>query len=106
ADVEDVCDRIAILYKGKVRACGRVRELLQEEHRVTIDTPSLPPETMQQVLSLIREKIGMEPDVDHPTMDLERFFLQVVREAHGNVPSDNGPSEKGRLAGYLSGSDD
>lgn len=106
ADVEDVCDRVAILHKGKVRAQGRVRELLREEHRVRIDTPSLPPETMMQVLSLIREKIGMEPDVDHPAMDLERFFLEVVREAHEGTTSGNGSTGEGQLASYLSGSDD
>ena len=106
ADVEDVCDRISILYKGKVRAQGRVRELLREEHRVRIDTPSLPPETMTQVLSLIREKIGIEPDVDHPAMDLERFFLQVVREAHGGAAAENGSAGRGQLANYLSGTND
>lgn len=106
ADVEDVCDRISILYKGKVRAQGRVRELLREEHRVRIDTPSLPPETMTQVLSLIREKIGIEPDVDHPAMDLERFFLQVVREAHGGAAAENGSAGRGKLANYLSGTND
>ena len=106
ADVEDVCDRISILYKGKVRAQGRVRELLREEHRVRIDTPSLPPETMTQVLSLIREKIGIEPDVDHPAMDLERFFLEVVREAHGGAAAENGSAGRGQLANYLSGTND
>ena len=106
ADVEDVCDRISILYKGKVRAQGRVRELLREQHRVRIDTPSLPPETMTQVLSLIREKIGIEPDVDHPAMDLERFFLQVVREAHGGAAAENGSAGRGKLANYLSGTND
>jgi len=102
ADVEDVCDRIAILYGGRIRAEGSVNELLQEQGKLRIETPPLPPETMKEVFRLIREKIGKEPDVDHPTMDLEQFFLKVVDEAHRTVSEQPGVARTKGVADYLS----
>lgn len=82
ADVEDACDRIAILYNGKIRALGRVNQLLEEQDSLRLTMPSLPPEIMKNVLELIREKTGSKPEVDHHAMDLEQFFVKVVEEAH------------------------
>lgn len=82
ADVEDICDRIAILYNGRIRAQGRVNQLLEKQDSMQLTMPCLPPETMKKILELIREKIGREPEIDHPTMELEQFFLEVVKEAH------------------------
>jgi ABC-2 type transport system ATP-binding protein len=81
ADVEDVCDRIAILHNGRIRARGRVRELLERRGQLQLTLPSLPPEATSALLRLIREQFGREPEVRHPLMDLERFFLDVIEQA-------------------------
>ena len=78
ADVEDVCDRIAILDTGKLRAHGRTRELLQQPDTVNLSIPALPPDRMQALLKLLREQLGETPGVSHPAMNLEQFFLDVV----------------------------
>ncbi|MFA7485531.1 MAG: ABC transporter ATP-binding protein, partial [Phycisphaerae bacterium] len=36
ADVEDVCDRITVLYGGKIQAEGKVKELLQQADKTQI----------------------------------------------------------------------
>jgi ABC-2 type transport system ATP-binding protein len=36
ADVEDLCDRIAILHQGTLRECGRVEDLLRADDRVMV----------------------------------------------------------------------
>ena len=82
ADVEDVCDRIAILDHGRVRARGRVRELLERREQIQWTLPSLPPDRTAALLRLIREQIGSEPELHHPAMNLERFFLDVIEQAH------------------------
>jgi ABC-type multidrug transport system ATPase subunit len=41
ADVEDVCDRMVMLYGGKIRAQGTVDELLSDTQRTVIETPRL-----------------------------------------------------------------
>src|SRR4026209_659224 len=53
SDVEDVCDRVVILYGGKVQALGTLRELLAKPDRVRLTMTPLPRETMQRVLELI-----------------------------------------------------
>ncbi len=40
-----------------------------------------PEDKLKAVLQQLREALGEEPDVDHPRLDLERFFLEVVEKA-------------------------
>jgi ABC-2 type transport system ATP-binding protein len=101
ADVEDVCDRVAILYNGAIRARGRLNELLEKRDTVRLSMPSLPADEMKTLLRLLKERIGREPDVDHPSMNLEQFFIAVVEEAHRTSTQSSGASPTERVAGYL-----
>ena len=56
ADVEDVCDRMVILYGGKVRAEGTSEELLQDSGRSVIETDRLDPEAAAAVQSVLAER--------------------------------------------------
>src|SRR5512136_299031 len=60
ADVEDVCDRVAILYGGRIQAMGTLKELLTQPDAVRITVPPLPRETMQRVLAIIRQDVAEE----------------------------------------------
>jgi len=101
ADVEDVCDRVAILYNGSIRAQGSVNQLLEKRESVRLTMPSLPPDTMKKVLAIVKEKIGKEPDIDHPSMNLEQFFLEVVEKAHRSTSEQSGAAPTEAMAGYL-----
>jgi len=102
ADVEDVCDRIAILYNGRLRAWGRVNELLEKQDSVRLTLPLLPPGQMKDVLAVVREKIGKEPAVDHPSMNLEQFFMEVVEKADKTATYRSGAAKSEGIARYLS----
>ena len=102
ADVEDVCDRIAILYNGRIRARGRVKDLLEKQDRVRVTFPALPPDAMERLLKVLRKKLQAEPDVDHPSMDLEQFFLEVVEQAHRATAGSSGVGRSAGIARYLS----
>ena len=102
ADVEDVCDRVAILYSGKLRAWGRVNELLEKQDSVRLTLPLMAPDQMKQLLALIREKVGKEPEVDHPSMNLEQFFLEVVEKADKAATYRSGAARSEGVASYLS----
>ncbi|MDP6503746.1 MAG: ABC transporter ATP-binding protein, partial [Planctomycetota bacterium] len=81
-DVEDVCDQIAILYGGKVRKSGTVPDLLTRRSVTQISAERLNDGTTEKVLNLIKDEEGEKPiTVDHPTMKLESFFLEVVQQA-------------------------
>jgi ABC-2 type transport system ATP-binding protein len=102
ADVEDVCDRIAILYGGRIQAMGPIRELLEESGRYQMTLPELPPKALREVLQALRDALGEEPQLAHPRRDLEQFFLEVVEKARSEAADTSGvrqPSEN--LARYL-----
>lgn len=102
SDVEDVCDRIAILYGGQVQAAGPIKQLLQYEDRHQINLPELPPEQLKEVLAAVRDKLGAEPDVEQPSRNLEQFFLEVVSRARDHITVQSGAGPEADMAGYLS----
>jgi ABC-2 type transport system ATP-binding protein len=82
ADVEDVCDRVAILYGGTIHAEGRTEELLRAQHLTQI-TADLDEETVAEIRQLIQRRVGGDAmiEIGPPAERLERFFLRVVEEA-------------------------
>lgn len=105
ADVEDVCDRVAILYNGESQALGTVDALLEETSRCRL---TLPPDAssdhVAKILALAETLTGQPPDVDHPRRDLEQFFLHVVEKARNRVAESSGVGRDGGAAPYLAGS--
>ncbi len=101
ADVEDVCDRVAILYNGKIRAHGHVRELLEQTDRMRMDLPPLPPDKTRELLTSLRNLLGTEPEISHPAMNLEQFFLDVVEKAYATTETASGVGRQGKLAPFL-----
>lgn len=83
ADVEDVCDRIAILYNGRIQAAGSMHELLEERERCRLTMQDVSPDALKKILTSVRDILGQEPEVDHPRRNLEKFFLEVVERARG-----------------------
>ena len=103
SDVEDVCDRVVILYGGKVQALGTLRELLAKPDSVRITMPPLPRETMQRVLELIRHDVSEDKvRIDTPTQNLESYFLDVVQRARESAET-SGATSGNRVAAYLRG---
>jgi len=79
-DVENVCDRIAMLVQGRLRTMGSVNELLSVSDSVELTIRNLPPETLQAICEQI-EKNGAEMIDTHPPMrSLESLFLEVIGE--------------------------
>jgi ABC-2 type transport system ATP-binding protein len=80
ADVQDVCDRIAILYGGELKVLGRVDELLKSQNQTQVLSSQLSPEAVAEVEAVLK-KHGASFQVDHPTASLEELFLRTVQES-------------------------
>jgi len=104
ADVEDVCDRVVILYGGKTQAMGTLKELLTKPDTVRITTPVLPRETLERVLQVIRQDVSADKvRIDNPTQNLESYFLDVVEQAKQAAAETSGAISGARVAAYLRG---
>jgi ABC-2 type transport system ATP-binding protein len=50
SDVESICDRVAIIVKGRIRHQGKMEDFLPDDRRTTdVLISSLPPETADQL---------------------------------------------------------
>jgi len=105
ADVEDVCDRVAILYGGRLRRLGSVDELLSLRAKTQITTDRLNAATIEQVVSRIHELEGpgMEVSVQTPRDRLENFFLHVVEEARAARLETSGVTVGAKPSDFFSG---
>ena len=107
ADVEDVCDRMVVLYGGKIRAAGTADQLLCDTKRTTINTPRLRPETIVKIDDLIRKEEGIAIEsVDSPRQKLEELFIQIVEKAQAEQAYSSGANHGGRTASFLLNDDD
>jgi ABC-2 type transport system ATP-binding protein len=101
-DVEDVCDRVCILYGGKQRAVGTLDELLAVEDQTEIVTPKLTPEQLTAINDILR-KTGQETiEVRTPRGRLESLFLNIVTEAQEQRLATGGARAGGQMAEFLS----
>jgi ABC-2 type transport system ATP-binding protein len=80
ADVQDVCDRITILFKGKMQTLGQVKDLLQVKDVTQIETGTLTPQQIEETREFLRRMGVSQPQVTHPTTTLEDLFVRIVRE--------------------------
>lgn len=103
SDVEDVCDRVTILYGGQQRAAGDIDTLLQEHDITQITTPSLREETVREIRALVSrlEKKDIL-EVSHPRVRLEDFFLRIVEEAQASNVKTHGARRGGDIPEFLS----
>jgi ABC-2 type transport system ATP-binding protein len=83
ADVEDVCDRIAIVHQGVLRECGPVGELLRDDRRVTVELDRPTPERLEAIKAAAGESLlGVAP----PRERLEAHFRRIVAGPSGQPP--------------------
>jgi len=96
ADVEDVCDRVVIMYGGRVQAAGRIGELLARQEVTQIRADRLDSVTINRVKSLIEHDAGKRVlAVEHPTDRLEEYFIRIVEHAQRERLETSG-AESGR----------
>ncbi|MHC4742556.1 MAG: ABC transporter ATP-binding protein [Planctomycetota bacterium] len=100
ADVEDVCDRIAILYGGKVQAKGRVAELLQQAHKRQITTDAISDEAVDKITQIVHAE-NAECEISSPMEKLETFFINTVAAAQRAAKQTDGAVSTTKIGDFL-----
>jgi ABC-2 type transport system ATP-binding protein len=82
-DVQDVCDRIAILYEGELQELGEVDQLCRVTDRVDVQASGLAisDELRRDLETVFQRHGGKLETVGHPTTTLEDLFLHIVKES-------------------------
>ena len=107
ADVEDVCDRVTILYGGQQRKAGNVSQLLTRENLTQITTEKLSESTVDRVRDLIGRLEGKALlNVTAPSDKLEDVFLRIVKEAQARNIETSGARATGELPSFLGAGED
>jgi ABC-2 type transport system ATP-binding protein len=92
ADVEDVCDRIAVLHQGELKELGRVEDLLRVTDVTQIRARGIAPAAYDEIRAVLKRHGGEEIDIGNPTTTLEDLFLEVVRDTQAR------PGRRARVA--------
>ena len=103
ADVEDVCDRITVLYGGKKRAEGSIDELLSSPQSTILETDCLDEEAISSIKKVLKESGGLSlRKAESPRQSLEEFFLDLVEEARQEGAETSGAVTGSGVADFLS----
>jgi len=100
ADVEDVCDRIAILYGGRIQAEGQVKDLLLQTDKKQITTGAISSAVVERIKQLIQDEQA-QCEVTSPMDKLETFFIKTVATAQEQVQPTSGAVSTTKLGDFL-----
>ena len=106
ADVEDVCDRMVILYGGKIHAEGATNDLLADGDRTVINTVSLDDATVHDVEMALQKRGVAIDSVQRPRQRLEDLFMGIVEKAQAEAEETSGALQGGSTAAFLSGEEE
>ncbi len=82
-DVQQICDRIAILNEGELQELGEVSQLLLDANRVEARATGLPlsEELRRDLEEVMKRHGGQMESFGHPTTTMEDLFLRIVEES-------------------------
>lgn len=103
-DVEDVVDRMVILYGGKIRGEGTCDDLLSSKERTMIESDELDEQTIAEIDEVIRRRSSGSKSilsVSSPRQRLEELFLGIVEKAQTERTSTSGATQGGETASFL-----
>ena len=80
AQIEGLCDRVAILHRGKLVREGRVDDLVEEKDAESLVVQGLSADGRAAVEAEIRAQGGHLTRVEKPRLSLDAYFLKEVHE--------------------------
>jgi ABC-2 type transport system ATP-binding protein len=96
SDVEDVCDRICILYRGKIEVQGTIDELLNVQDVFKVEARNVPPQLQGRMVELLREAGARDIVPGVQRSRLEDLFKRMVLEKRAAEQGAGGGGGDGR----------
>ena len=92
-DVQDVCDRIAILYGGELKVLGNVKDLLETKGETQLITSKLDAAAVSEVEAVLKKHGATLHSSASPMANLEELFLRTVEESKARPGRRYAPGE-------------
>ncbi|MGJ8651642.1 MAG: ABC transporter ATP-binding protein [Opitutaceae bacterium] len=90
AQIEGLCDRVAILHRGKLVREGRVVDLVEDNNAESMVIEGLSPEARSAVEKAIADNGGKLLRVEKPRLSLDTLFLdEVQRRENDRIKGEN-----------------
>jgi ABC-2 type transport system ATP-binding protein len=82
-DVQDICDRVAILYEGELQELNSVKALLEDVQRLEMraNGVQLNDALRRDLEEVIERHGGRLETIGHPTTSLEELFVRIVEQS-------------------------
>jgi ABC-2 type transport system ATP-binding protein len=80
-DIQDVCDRIGILYHGELKELGRVDDLLKVVDQTEFRVSGLSDDAKQKIEKIIEDDKSELLFCGNPTTSLEELFHNIIEES-------------------------
>jgi ABC-2 type transport system ATP-binding protein len=99
ADVQDVCDRIAILHQGKRKVYGSVSEILVQRDKIALTFRNLSEDARRRIEEIARADGADLFKAENTLETLEDVFIRTVQESGDGLtyrkPGETPPAPKG-----------
>jgi len=83
-DVQDVCDRVGVLYQGELKELGRVEDLLKIVEQTEIRVDGLSDEAKRKIEKIVEEDKANLLFCGNPTTSLEDLFHDIIAESEAH----------------------
>ena len=100
ADVEDVCDRIAILHCGRIQSKGKVKDLLRQTDKREITTGSISDTAVEKIKRIIQDEHA-DCVITSPMDKLETFFIKTIAAARQQAQPTSGAVSTTQISDFL-----
>ncbi|HWL54733.1 MAG TPA: ABC transporter ATP-binding protein [Chthoniobacteraceae bacterium] len=77
--VQEICDRVGILHRGRLVREGKLEDLISVESQTQLILENATPETLKKVEAQLAACGARVVEVSKPQTTLERFFLEVTK---------------------------
>jgi ABC-2 type transport system ATP-binding protein len=98
SEVQDVCDRVCILYGGKVCSYGELDDLLLKKDKTSLEMDKISPQKIDQLSAWLKQN-GISFDLQRPKENLETYFMRIISSE--NMKATDGAVKGGDIPTFF-----